>query len=160
MTEDFQTRCSGKDQRSKDLRVGRSNVGKGVFSRRWFHPEQIVGEIRGQVIYDEHHSSDYCMYIGDGRCLEPDVPFRYLNHSCEPNCEFDWYDLATEGKPSTKRRAFLFALRVIRPGDELTIDYNWPATAAIRCRCKAPSCRGWIVAERELAKVSAKAGST
>jgi len=119
--EDSQSRYSDGNQRRKDVRVGRSNVGKGVFSGRWFRPDQIVGEILGQVIYDEHYGSDYCMYIGDGRCLEPEAPFRYINHSCEPNCEFDWYDLHTEGESSVKRRVFLFALQVIRPGDELTI---------------------------------------
>jgi len=38
----------------------------------------------------------YCMDIGNGRVLEPHAPFRYVNHSCEPNCEFDWFDLTAE----------------------------------------------------------------
>lgn len=158
--EDSQARSPREDLPRKDVRVGRSNVGKGVFSQRWFRPQQMIGEIEGQVIYDEGYGSDYCMYIGGGRCLEPGSPFRFVNHSCEPNCEFDWYDLRVEDESSVTRRVFLFALRTIRPGDELTIDYNWPATAAIRCRCKAPSCRGWVVDEGELEEVSAKSRSS
>ena len=39
----------------------------------------------------------------------------------------------------------------ILPGEELTIDYAWPADRAVKCLCGKPRCRGWIVdpAERE-----------
>ena len=33
----------------------------------------------------------------------------------------------------------------ILPGEELTIDYSWPADRAIKCLCGKPKCRGWIV---------------
>jgi len=35
----------------------------------------------------------------------------------------------------------------IAPGEQLTIDYAWPAWAAVPCACGAPECRGWIVAK-------------
>jgi SET domain-containing protein len=43
-------------------------------------------------------------------------------------------------------------IRPINAGEELLIDYCWPADAAIPCRCGALGCRGWIVdpAERHL----------
>lgn len=43
------------------------------------------------------------------------------------------------------------SLRDILPGEELTIDYSWPASRAMRCLCGSPQCRGWIVdpAERD-----------
>jgi hypothetical protein len=37
------------------------------------------------------------------------------------------------------------SLRDIMPGDELTIDYAWPADRAVKCLCGKPQCRGWIV---------------
>ncbi len=40
--------------------------------------------------------------------------------------------------------------RDIFPGDELTIDYAWPADRAARCLCGSPNCRGWIVDPAEL----------
>ena len=40
---------------------------------------------------------------------------------------------------------FVIALRDIEAGEELTIDYNWPAEAAIRCGCGELDCRGWVV---------------
>jgi len=95
------------------------------------------------------------MDIGDGRVLEPEPPFRFVNHSCEPNCEFDWFDLVPEGGSQAVRRVYLIALREIKPGEELTIDYNWSAEGAIACRCGAPTCRGWIVDPDQLARVSA-----
>jgi hypothetical protein len=133
------------------VRTGRTRVGKGVFAQRWYRTGQIIGEIRGVVIHDQSYSSEHCMDLGDGGCLEPDPPFRYLNHSCEPNCSFRWHDLRDDRQPRPRRRVFLYASQVIRPGEELTIDYAWPAAAAIPCRCGTPSCRGWIVAKDELA---------
>ena len=140
-----------KPRKRDRVRTGRTRVGQGVFAQRWYQFDQIIGEIQGVVVRDERYGSEYCMDIGDGRCLEPDPPFRYLNHSCEPNCRFEWHDVRAPGDRCSKRRMFLYALQVIRPGEELTIDYAWPATAAIPCRCGSPSCRGWIVASDELA---------
>ena len=74
--------------------------------------------------------------------------FRYLNHSCEPNCEFDWFNV--DGSNGDVAPLYLIALRDIWPNEELTIDYNWPAISAIPCHCAAASCRGWIVSFDEL----------
>jgi hypothetical protein len=90
--------------------------------------------------------------VGDQHRLEPAPPFRYVNHGCDPNCEFDWFKIAEPGS-AVKRRAFLIALRDIRRGEQLTIDYNWSASAAIPCRCNSPECRGWIVDEDQLGEL-------
>lgn len=68
---------------------------------------------------------------------------RYINHSCEPNCE----------AVIERKRVFIEALRDIRPGEELTYDYHldyeggypprWRERYA--CRCGAPSCRGTLL---------------
>lgn len=140
----------------KAVRIGMTHVGKGLFARRRYPAETVIGEIEGQVIDDPHYGSDYCMNLDDGRVLEPAPPFRYVNHSCEPNCEFDFFDLHEAGQTETQRRVFLIALREIKPGEELTIDYGWSAASAIPCRCHAPSCRGWIVHPDELGKLQAR----
>jgi hypothetical protein len=41
-------------------------------------------------------------------------------------------------------------LRDILPGEELTIDYSWPASRAMPCACGSTKCRGWIVDPEEL----------
>ncbi|MDR1962238.1 MAG: hypothetical protein LBQ50_00470 [Planctomycetaceae bacterium] len=42
------------------------------------------------------------------------------------------------------------AIRDILPGEELTIDYAWPADRGAKCLCGSPKCRGWIVDPDEL----------
>ena len=140
----------------KSVRIGQTRVGKGIFAQRRYPAEAVIGEIQGEVIDDLHYGSDYCMNIGENRVLEPEPPYRYVNHSCEPNCEFDFFDLTDLGESQSRRRVFLIALREIKPGEELTIDYNWSATSAIPCRCQAPSCRGWIVDRHELDALTAR----
>jgi hypothetical protein len=140
-------------RRSKDVRVARTPVGRGVFAGRSYVSEEIVGEIEGTVIDDWDYGSEYCMDMGDSRCLEPSAPFRFVNHSCQPNCHFQWYDIVGQSNSPGKRRIFLLALRPISTGDELTIDYGWPAHMAIPCRCHSPKCRGWVVDAAELSEV-------
>jgi hypothetical protein len=48
------------------------------------------------------------------------------------------------------------ALRDILPGEQLTIDYAWPAEKAIKCQCGCKNCRGWIIAADELELLNAK----
>jgi SET domain-containing protein len=71
---------------------------------------------------------------------------RYINHSCEPNCQTFIED----------SRVFVEAIRDIPPGTELTYDYHltrngrygakWERRYA--CHCGAPSCRGTLLAPR------------
>lgn len=144
------------DVRDKSVRIGRTRVGKGVFARKRYLASTVIGEIQGDVIEDPDYGSRYCMDIGGGCVLEPHAPFRYVNHSCDPNCEFDFFDLTPAGESQTHRHVFLLALREIKPGEELTIDYNWSADTAIPCHCEAPTCRGWIVTPDQLATVTAR----
>ncbi len=133
------------------VRVGRTPVGKGVFAQQNYRADVVIGEIEGDVIDEPGYGSDYCMSMDDGRHLEPAPPFRYLNHSCEPNCHFDLFDLPDKSSTAPRRRVFLIAIDDIRSGDELTIDYNWSAAGAIPCRCQAETCRGWVVKRSQLA---------
>lgn len=71
---------------------------------------------------------------------------RFFNHSCAPNCEAYVFD----------GRAYLYAMRDIVRGEELTFDYQLgPASHATgleydeadyRCRCGAVTCRGTLLA--------------
>jgi uncharacterized protein len=65
---------------------------------------------------------------------------RYINHGCDPNCE----------STATNKRIFIEAIRTIRPGEELSYDYqiqrdsdDAPNVDEIyACRCGAKNCRG------------------
>lgn len=71
---------------------------------------------------------------------------RWINHSCEPNCEAAEED----------GRLFIDALRYIEAGEEITIDYNLYLearyTAALKreyaCGCGVQQCRGTLLASK------------
>jgi len=59
----------------------------------------------------------------------------YINHSCTPNA----FIKTLYGK------VLFFALRDIRPGEEITIDYEYTLHPdSKRCACGAKPCRGTI----------------
>jgi len=61
--------------------------------------------------------------------------FRYINHSCAPNTYMR----------CLANRVEFYALRRIRAGEELTVDYvDSHHDGKLRCRCGAAGCRGWI----------------
>ncbi len=126
--------------------------GTGLFACKRFRPEQIIGEITGKIFDDPDYGSDYCIDLGEGG-LEPAAPWRFLNHSCEPNSKL--FVVFDDGDPLDERIVVLEALRNIQPGAELTIDYEWSADNAIPCGCSAINCRGWVVAKDELHQVPA-----
>lgn len=69
-------------------------------------------------------------------------PSRFINHSCAPNCE----------SRIVRGRVWLYALRSIKAGEELTYDYGYSLedAEANPCRCGAPSCVGYIVAAQHV----------
>jgi SET domain-containing protein len=75
---------------------------------------------------------------------------RFINHSCNPNCE-----TVIEGS-----RVFIDAIRNIRAGEELGYDYQltWESTddpaelALYACRCGAKKCRGTMLDEEPVDK--------
>jgi SET domain-containing protein len=54
---------------------------------------------------------------------------RFINHSCKPNC---WVEIRNG-------TIWIRAARTIRPGEELSYNYNTSGDAAIPCRCR-PGC--------------------
>jgi len=137
------------------IRVRRSRLhGRGVFALRRIRKGTRVLEYLGdRVSHDEaddryshkpvedNHTFLFIVNrstVIDGGANGNDA--RYINHSCDPNCESLIED----------RRVFIEAVRTIQPGDELTYDYQIgrdkqdPANVdeIYACRCGAGSCRG------------------
>lgn len=150
----------------RGLRIGRTRVGKGLFATKRIVDGSCIGEIQGQIIDDDDYVSRYAFDLNDGHQLEPDAPFRFVNHSCEPNCAFECFSFpghslkcGADAIPNLDRvttgqqKLLLFAICDIDIGQELTIDYNWPAVFAIPCSCRAAACRGWIVTPKDLPKL-------
>ena len=65
---------------------------------------------------------------------------RLINHSCKPNCEVDGKGL----------KLWIFALRDIKKGEELSYDYGFGFDEDYRqfpCKCGSKNCCGYIVRE-------------
>jgi hypothetical protein len=139
--------------REQGVCVAPSPHGLGVFSIRPFALDELIGPIRGTVIDDPAYESDYCMELGKHAALEPESPFRFVNHSCQPNCGLLEFESESGDQRIGGGELWLEALCDIPTGEQLTIDYAWPAWAAVPCRCGCPDCRKWIVAADELGQI-------
>jgi uncharacterized protein len=148
--------CSGV-YREHGVRVGPAAFGLGVFSLRAFSAKEVLGPIEGQIYQDDIYESDHCMELGEIGCIEPDAPFRFLNHSCQPNCCLREYAVEDDDG-NCHAELWLTVETTIGPGEQMTIDYAWPAKHAIPCHCGSPSCRRWIVAADELEQVRKEGG--
>ncbi len=140
------------EYRDQGVRVGPAPFGLGVFSLRAFSAREVVGPIEGEIFEGDEYESDYCMALGQNSALEPDAPFRFLNHSCRPNCSL--LEFEVQNDDGANGLELWLAVEVdIEPGEQMTIDYAWPAWCAVRCGCGSPECRRWIVAAEELGQV-------
>jgi uncharacterized protein len=141
------------DSRSDSLEIRRTPLGRGVFVKSPLGPQVLVGEVTGTVWDERENESVYRVDLGGNTVLEPDAPFRFLNHHCDPNCELILSRYRYVNRHRVPR-LWLQTLRAIAPGEELTIDYGWPAWGAIPCSCGSSKCRGWIVSLSDLHKLS------
>ena len=84
--------------------------------------------------------NEYVFALDDEWDLDGSVPWnpaRFLNHSCEPNCETD----------RIGDRIWVIAVRDIRAGEELTFNYGYSLEdyREHECRCGAAGCVGYMV---------------
>ena len=155
---------SRTERSGRRIQVRRSGVhGKGVFALRDIAKGETLIEYVGEIITwkqaDKRQSSDpddpnhtFFFSIGDGkRVIDANVggnAARWINHSCNPNCEADEDD--------DTQRVFIKALRNIKAGEELNYDYGLvidePYTRKLKaeyeCRCGAKKCRGTMLAPK------------
>jgi len=143
------------------IQVRRSGVhGKGVFALQAIAAGATIIEYTGEVISwkealrrhphdpkDPNHT--FYFHIDDGHVIDAKQggnASRWINHSCDPNCEADEED----------GRVFIKALRDLSPGEELFYDYGLVIderyTAKLKkeyaCRCGSAACRGTMLAPK------------
>jgi len=103
-----------------DLRVKRSRAGLGLYAFSPIKKGQCVIEYTGKVLTkeeDESSSSLYLFLVNKHKTIDGAArsnKARYINHSCRPNCEITIYGA----------RVWVMAKRAIKPGDELSYDYD------------------------------------
>ena len=121
--------------------------GRGLFAAKAIRKGEIVSVRGGHILTRRaerrlRKPASYWGYpIADDFVLAPlnkrevDSVMMFLNHSCEPN-------VGIHGQ------ILFVAMRPIRAGEELTIDYAMFGGDAkrMRCGCGAASCRGVVTA--------------
>lgn len=128
------------------LTVGRSHSGRGLFTQDRIPRGSCVIEYLGRPATArqmKENRGKYLFWTSDTSMIDGNIPAntaRFINHSCAPNCAIE----------IRKRRVYVFALRNIRAGEELSYDYGqeyFEMHLAGRCRCARCSEKG-LSAER------------
>jgi hypothetical protein len=146
-----------KPEREPPFVIRRSGIhGRGAFATRRIRKGERIVEYVGERItwaeadrrYDveamkTHHT--FLFALSGRSVIDAAVggnDSRYINHSCEPNCEA----IEVDG------RVFIEALKTIEVGDELHYDYAFARDATMDeeealypCHCGAPGCRGTLL---------------
>ncbi len=133
------------------LAIGKSRIhGKGCFAAIPFHQNQRIAEYVGERI-SLAEAERRRRAIGEQCICDVDSDWaidgsrggnatQYVNHSCQPNSY-----VIVSGK-----RIFIYALREIAPGEEITTDYLYELYSDQKtCRCRTATCYETKVA-REL----------
>ena len=135
--------------------------GKGVFALQDIAEGETLIEYVGEVIsWDEaqdrhpHDPNDpnhtFYFHVNEDKVIDAlhgGNSSRWINHSCDPNCEAD----------EQNERIFIKALRNIKAGEELNYDYGLiidePYTkkllAEYPCWCGAKNCRGTLLSPKD-----------
>ncbi|HUO44635.1 MAG TPA: SET domain-containing protein-lysine N-methyltransferase [Burkholderiales bacterium] len=133
--------------------------GKGVFAIARISKGTRVIEYKGRRMSgeaaDRKYGNDegphtFLFLLDDGTVIDANREgnsARWINHSCDPNCEPE----------EENGRMFIDARRDIRPGEELTYDYQLfveerytPALKRLyACSCGSRKCRGNFLAEKD-----------
>lgn len=83
----------------------------------------------------------YFLIVDKETAIIPRTNARYVNHSCDPNCDFNM-------------NMELVTMRDVKAGEEITFSYNemykndepgkWDSRWTFKCQCGSPICQGMI----------------
>ncbi|MFA5942103.1 MAG: SET domain-containing protein [Candidatus Paceibacterota bacterium] len=124
--------------------------GKGVSAGEKIKKGEAIQEIRGEArfltVTNKEESLSYPNWIGVGKdkWIDPEYPNQYLNHSCNPNAGINGTIIVNKSDKSVKGKYVIVALKPIKEGEEVTIDYSiiegddfWE----MKCACGQKGCR-------------------
>eukprot|EP00438_Fugacium_kawagutii_P029080 Skav214934 [mRNA] locus=scaffold3017:80258:81903:- [translate_table: standard] len=133
--------------------------GFGLRATQELRKNQLVAEYLGEIVSQSSISNwRYIMSLPQGFAIDASMaggPARFINHSCEPNCNAQRW-LVEGGSASLalsrRWRVGIFAKRDILSGEELTFSYSnrcrWPGKGGFGssdpCHCGADGCSGRI----------------
>lgn len=138
--------------------------GNGVFAARVLPAETVLVEYRGRLrthaqalhLYGDSADSGHTFLftLNDTHVIDANFDgnlARWINHSCDPNCEAVGDELVING--SLRERVIIQSLRPIAVGEEITIDYGIVLeerhTARMKriwaCLCRSEECTGTLL---------------
>jgi SET domain-containing protein len=133
---------NNKRMSPRPFRLGRALTGLGLFATRPIKKRTRLAEYKGPLLdakaaeKAENSGNRYLFEVNsrwtiDGKSRKNVA--RYFNHSCNPNC-----DSTIRGK-----RVFIYTIRAIKPGEELTYDYgiDYLKNVIGKSNCKCSRCR-------------------
>jgi len=125
----------------EELIIVKLDNGRGILANRNFESGEKILEFKGQILRREElpvpYSAveDHYMQIGERLYLGPSGDKDDLiNHSCQPNA----------GVKIRDKRVFLFSIKAIKKGEEITWDYSTTMDEdewEMNCNCKSENCR-------------------
>ena len=126
----------------RPFRLGRSRTGLGLFAILPIKKRARLAEYKGprlklkEAEAAERRGNRYLFEVNsrwtiDGKARSNIA--RYFNHSCNPNTDVT----------IRQGRVFIYTLRPIKPGEELTYDYgrDYLKNVIGLSRCQCPRCR-------------------
>ncbi len=126
-----------------ELEVKKSKIqGHGCFLTGPIKKGHIISFLKGKTHRKQNKDlkdaldNSYWVGVAKDEWIDPVPPYRYMNHSCNPSA-------------GIKGKITIVALRDLKAGDELTLDYSsiegdprWHLES--KCRCGERGCRGVI----------------
>jgi SET domain-containing protein len=119
--------------------------GQGAFAGEDIPARRKIGEIRGESVSVREARRRakgvqriMIVEVSDRRAIDASAssdPLRFTNHACRPNAVLR----------IRQGRVEFYALRDIRPGEEITADYGETHHGGtLPCRCGMPGCVGML----------------
>ena len=123
------------------VHLGESSIeGTGVFASVAIQKGEAVLRIDDSRVVDAANPlrpelgeyQRHCDYLADGQVVHMRLPERHINHCCDPNTFVRTINGAR----------YVFALRDIGAGEEITFDYciNSGGDTIWQCNCGSPRC--------------------
>ena len=128
------------------VKVAKSKIdGQGAYALKSIPARKKIGDLGGEIItirqarrLTAQTQRVAMVEFDNGEALNASVnpnELRYINHSCDPNTYMRL----------TFRRVEFYALRNIKPHEELTCNYGETHhDGKLPCQCGAKNCKGFI----------------